>query len=222
VSQSEHLTIADINDVLSWGWDGRRLVDQMIDLWYETIEGLTYEHVGEPEQWLPIFMEYPDTWRLFVSAPETIAGYWHFLPLSEPLFALAKQGCLKDSHITTSGALLPMEKPGWYDIYAFTVCVRSGFRGVPVLMLMGKSFLDVVRKFAGKGIFIREICSNVFTPIGLGFNQALGLSYVCDHIDHGKIFLGELSSLLQHNRVRAFPEFNIAELCQLYGVSSKG
>jgi hypothetical protein len=222
VRQSKELAIADISDVLSWGWDGPRLVDEVIELWYETIEGLTYENVGEPEQWLPVFMEYPDTWRLFVSAPETIVGYWHFLPLSAPLFALAKQGRLLDRQITASGALLPMDKPGWYDIYAFTVCVRSGFRGVPVLMLMGKSFLDVVRKFAEKGIFIRQICSNVFTPIGLGFNQALGLSYVCDHIDHGKIFLGDFPSVLEHNRFRDDPEFKVAELCELYEASSKG
>jgi hypothetical protein len=220
VKQSSHLTIADINDVTSWGWDGRRLVEEVLELAYETTEDLTSDHVGEAEQWVSSFVDHPDTWRLIINAPESIVAYWHFLPLCGSMFELAKEGSLMDSQITDD-SLLRMEQPGWYDIYVVSVCVRSGFRGISVLMLIGKSFLDVIKKFALKGIFIREVCSNAFTPIALGFNKGLGLNYVCDHIDHGKIFLSELSSILQHSRFKDDPEFNISELCKLYGVDAK-
>lgn len=106
--------VADIEDITSWGWDGHRLLDELIRLDYETLEGLTVDHEGHTAQWAPVFMDHPETWRLIADAPGSIVGYWHFVPLFDADYELVKQGHLLDSQITTDRVRL-FELPGWYN-----------------------------------------------------------------------------------------------------------
>lgn len=205
VIQIPSLIVADINDVMSWGWNGRRLLDELIRLDYQTMEGLTQDHEGQTSQWDPVFMDHPDTWRLLVNAPGNIVGYWHFVPLFDTDYNLAKQGQLMDSQITTDKVRL-FELPGCYDIYFVSICIQSRYRRTPAVRLLFNSILDVFADLANEGVSIREVCTNAYTPSGVALCKSLGLIYVRDHIDHGRIFLTQFSSLIQHDLFKRYPE----------------
>ena len=216
-SRNVPLTVADAGDVISWGWDGRRLCNKLIDLRYETMEGMTPQGQGDPDQWASIYMDHPDTWRLLVEGPESIVGFWHFVSLYEEAFAMARGGRILSSKITAD-MVHPLKQPGWYDIYVVSICVKSRLRKTSALNQIAKTFFDVVTKLARKGVLIREVCGNASTRTGLAFNTALGLTYVADHEAHGRIFAGHLPSLLEQNRLRAEHEFDTSELYELYGL----
>jgi hypothetical protein len=207
--QISALSVADIDDVISWGWDGLRLLDELIQLDYQTMEGLTPDHEGQTRQWAPVFMDHPDTWRLIVNSSGKIVGYWHFVPLFEPEYNLARQGQLIDGHITTDKLKL-FELPGQYDVYFVTMCIQSQFRRTPAVRLLFNSLLQVIAYLAQEGVFIREVCANAYTPSGVSLCRSLGLMHVGNHISHGQIFLAKFSSLLCHELSRPYPELRRA------------
>ena len=61
VNKGEVIKVANIDDVLSWKWTGKRLLEDLIRTHYENMEGLDSEHEGNAEQWAPVFMDNPDT-----------------------------------------------------------------------------------------------------------------------------------------------------------------
>jgi hypothetical protein len=191
------LTIADIDNVISWGWDGNRLLDELIALDYRTIDGLTQAHEGQTAQWSPVFMDHPDTWRLLINGPGNIVGYWHFVPLFQQEYELAKQGRLTDSQITTDTVRV-LELPGWYNIYFVSICVHPPYRRTPRMRALYKSFLDVITELALEGVFIREICANAYTLSGEALCKDLGFNFVTNHVDHGKIYATDFVNLLDH------------------------
>ena len=106
------LSIADLNTVFGWGWDARKLAEELTRLDYELIPGMDAKDEGTAEQWTSVFLKWPQTWRLMVSGASNIVGYWHFVPLKKESFDVAMQGRLLDSEITES-MLLPMDRPGY-------------------------------------------------------------------------------------------------------------
>ncbi len=197
-SQLPFLTVADIDNVISWGWDGSRLLDELIDLDYRTIDGLTQLHEGHTAQWSPVFMDHPDTWRLLITGPGDIVGYWHFVPLFQSEYELAKQGQLTDSQITADTVRV-LELPGWYNIYFVSICVHPPYRRTPRMRALYKAFLDVATELALEGVFIREVCANAYTPSGEALCKDLGFDFVTRHVDHGKIYATDFINLLNHD-----------------------
>lgn len=210
-SQLSFLTVADIDNVICWGWDGNKLLDELIALDYQTIDGLTPDHEGQTNQWAPVFMDHPDTWRLIINGPGSIIGYWHFVPLFKTEHELARQGKLTDSQITTDKVRV-FEFPGWYDIYFVSICILPKYRRTPALRLLFKSFLDVVMELSLEEVFIREICANAYTASGLALCKSLGLNLLTDHTDHGQIYSAEFKDLLGNELFKGYPE-----LRRLYG-----
>jgi hypothetical protein len=212
--QPPFLTVADIDNVISWGWDGQRLLDELIKLDYQTIEGLTPDHEGHAVQWAPVFMDHPDTWRLLITGPERIVGYWHFVPLFNPEYQEAKQGLLSDGQITTD-IVRVMELPGWYDIYFVSICVQPIYRRTPRMRLLYKAFFDVMMELALEGVFIKEVCANAYTRSGEALCKDLGFNFLTNHVDHGKIYLAQFSDLLEQDISK-----NYHDLRRLYGSPS--
>ena len=179
------LSIADLNTVLSWGWDGRKLLDEIIKLDYELIPGMDARDEGTAEQWTDVFMKWPQTWRLLVSGASTIVGYWHFVTLKKEYFETAMQGRLLDSQITED-KVAPMEKPGDYDVYWVMTGVVSRLQHTTAYDVLYGSFLRVAEDLADRGIFIRSICD-----AGAAVSERFGRRVVAKHVSKGDVYMGK-------------------------------
>jgi hypothetical protein len=185
-NESKH-RIADDRDVKMWGWDSKKLLDELIKLDYETMEGLTRDMEGSTDQWADVFSESPDTWRLLVNGSESIIGYWHFVPLFPDDFQKAKLGELKDSEIVAE-RIMPLDIPGDYDIYVVSIALRRGYRNHEDRSLLFGSFFEEVYSLAKDGIFIRNIITNAFTPDGFRTCTRFGMKAIAKHAQYGDIF----------------------------------
>jgi len=186
-AEAPDLSIASVDDVLAWGWDGRQLLDALISLDHETIEGMTDIDEGRTEQWAPVFMDHPETWRLITDGPGSIAGYWHFVPLFEEEFARAKDGLLNDSEVTTDKVRL-FELPGEYDMYVTIFCLKPRFRRPLAVTKLFDSFLDMLTLLARQGVFFREICANAYSANGVKLCRHFGMAPHKDHSSRGVIY----------------------------------
>jgi hypothetical protein len=194
-SSVQSLQVADIDDIIKWGWDGVRLLDELIKLDYKTMDGLTEVHEGQISQWAPVFMDHPDTWRLIINAPENIIGYWHYVPLFGQEYTLAMNGKLMDSEITTDKVKI-FELPGWYNIYFVSICILSQYRRTPAIRLLFDSLISVVTNLASEGVMIKEILANAYTDSGKSLCKSLDMKFLKKHEDHGEIFFAEFNDLL--------------------------
>ncbi|MCL4480966.1 MAG: hypothetical protein M1113_05740 [Candidatus Thermoplasmatota archaeon] len=197
-NESQH-RIADDRDVKMWGWDPKKLLDELIKLDYETMEGLTRDMEGSTDQWADVFSESPDTWRLLVNGSESIIGYWHFVPLFPEDFQKAKLGELKDSEIIAE-RIMPLDLPGDYDIYVVSIALRRGYRNHEDRTLLFGSFFEEVYSLAKGGIFIRNIVTNAFTPDGFRTCTRFGMREVAKHVQHGNIFYRSLYPFYEQDK----------------------
>lgn len=189
------LAVAGLGDVLDWDWTGEKLLEAFIALDYATLEGLTAAHEGSPRQWAPVFMNHPETWRMLVSAPEEIRGYWHFAPLFPEDYERARNGRLLDSEITADRIRL-FELPGEYEIYFVQLCMHQRFRHPAHVRQLFRSIFDVLEELADQGIFVRELCANAYTDIGRAICKSCNLSLLCEHVEHGSIFGSPIRNVL--------------------------
>lgn len=204
-SPSEELYVSDINDVLRWKWDGRKLLEELIQLDYITTDELTHAHEGDPDQWGPVFMNHPETWRLLITGPEKIVGYWHIAPLFPPEYELARSGNLLDSQITVDTVQF-FEFPDLYNIYFVQVCMHPQYRRPRQVQLLFETFFEVLDTLSADGIFIREICANAFTKVGVSLCRSFNMEPICKHSEHGVIYAAQISAVLKHFLTRRFPE----------------
>lgn len=182
------LVVAGIDELLSWGWDGKQFLQTLFDRDKETIEGLSAEYSGTIDQWIPIVMNHPYTWRIIVDKPGSIVGNWHFVSFDEAMFRKALRGTLRDKDITEDKVRY-MDMPGWYDIYFLAVFLLPRFRQrLENLLLLRKSILDHFTDLARQGVFINRICTHAYTPAGESFCKSFDLKPGHEHIDRGRIY----------------------------------
>ncbi len=182
------LSVAGKRDVEVWNWTKEKLLEALIGLDFEVIDGLTPVDEGTINQWGPVFWEHPHTWRLLLDDPESIVGYWHYVPLRAPDFAQAKQGQLVDSDI-----ILPkvsqLALAQCHDIYFVSICLKKGFgENVAWTRQLFESFLEVATELARQGYFFKEVCANAYTPIGESICEGLEMEPKANHKNHGKIY----------------------------------
>jgi hypothetical protein len=205
-TQRQGPTIASIEDVLDWNWNGGVLLDRLISLDYATIPGLTADNEGQSEQWAPVFMEHPDTWRLLIDGAEHIVGYWHFVPLFDAEYQLAKEGLLFDGDIT-SDKLCYFELPGFYNIYFVSISLLPNYRGVRNFRLLLDSLFEQFTELAARNIYFKEVCANAFTESGESLCKTLEMQFIGQHKDHGKLFIKTFSPLPSLKIFQLYPEF---------------
>jgi len=182
------LSVVGIEQLLSWGWDGKRFLQTLFDLDKETIDGLSPDYSGTVEQWIPIVMNHPYTWRLLIDKPGSIVGNWHFVSLLEPMYRKALRGTIRDKDITEDKVRY-MDMSGWYDIYFLAVFLLPRFRQhLENLLLLRKSILDHFTDLARQGVFINKICAHAYTPAGESFCRSFDLKPGHKHVDRGRIY----------------------------------
>lgn len=202
---SSQFSIATAADVVSWGWSGVELLEHLIRLDYATIEGLNEDNEGRAEQWSPVFMDHPDTWRLLVTQPGEIVGYWHFVPLFEDDLQRARSGTLLDSDITTDRVCY-LELPGTYGIYFVSITVLPSHRGISSFRMLMDALVAQLIRLARHGVFFGEICANAFTPQGEALCKTLALGFVCNHTEFGRIYASALRPVVARGIFGAHPE----------------
>jgi hypothetical protein len=108
------LSLAHLEDVMQWGWNGATLLHHLIALDRRLLgDLLTDAREGTSEQWAPVFMAHPETWALLTTGPKQIKGYWCFTALNDAQFRRAKAGELLDSEITLD-TVAQLDIPGIY------------------------------------------------------------------------------------------------------------
>lgn len=196
-SNDHRLTVGNIENIINLGWDGAELLRSLIALDYRVIAGLKVDHEGEVDQWVPVFMNHPQTWRVVFDMEMTIVGYWHFVPLCSSYFQTAQEGRLLDSEITIE-KLEFFELPGWYDIYFVTLELLPQYRNPRGFGLLFSSLIDVISELAVDKIFIRNICTNAYTVKSISLCRALGLTRTGPHTAAGgDVYEGSFETVVQ-------------------------
>jgi len=182
------LFIADLDDVVKWGWDGKKLLRHLIALDYETTDNLNEVNEGTPDQWAPVFMKNPDCWKLLAIRDTELVGYWSFFALKDNIFELAKQGQLYDSEITIEN-VVEIDQPGTYNIYVSIICIKENYRKKGFTILLN-SFIDKLNELTITNRKIDKICVNAFSDEGRVLSKNFGLKQVVSHKEFGKIYFG--------------------------------
>ncbi|MGH9844275.1 MAG: hypothetical protein ACREEM_36595, partial [Blastocatellia bacterium] len=106
------------------------VINHTVAIDYDTIENLNEGNEGVHEQWISVVTNHPDTVCLLIDGVKNkIVGYWHFVPLFEKEFQLAKQGKLYDIQITPDRVCF-LSLPGLYKIYFVVISLLPEYRGI--------------------------------------------------------------------------------------------
>lgn len=194
------LFIASIDDVVRWGWGGKKLLQHLIALDYETTDNLNEDNEGTTNQWAPVFMENPDCWKLLAIRSCEVVGYWSFFPLKKDFFEKMKSGVANDSEITTE-TVASFNAPGYYDIYICIICIKEIYRRTGYTMLYD-SLVAKLNELTDAGYIINEVCANAFTDIGEVMSKNIGLKRLRNHNNFGVIYCGTYKEVCMSKAAR--------------------
>lgn len=181
------LSVGKIDDVISWGWNSRNLIDELEKIDYEVIEDLKPEDEGETGPWARIRFSHPDTWRILYKSRGEIAGYWSYVPLFSENLEMLKNGKIIEGQISED--MIPaMELSGHFKIFFTMLALREGYRGTSSIHLLYYSFLKVVEELASQKIFFDEIATNAYTPAGEAVCKSFGMRFVSNSPSKGKLY----------------------------------
>ena len=211
------LSVATLDDVRDWGWSPWRLAQEVNDFRLHSIADLSAGLQPAPARWGKLYYDLPGTWRMLITGPEQIAGFWQFLPLTATAHTLFRSGRTL-IHKPLAEVIQPLDRPGWYDISLYTVSVHPQFRNALTAMLLANSLLNVITDLARRGILIRELMAGIVTREGRMLNRGLGLNleYVADHEVTGQVYAGHFPSILRRRIVKESPDVQLKTLCELY------
>lgn len=194
------LFIANFEDIISWGWSGKKLLQHLIALDYETTDNLSEKNEGTSHQWAPVFMNNPNCWKLLAIRPGEIVGYWSYFALKEEFFRQMKQGIVSDSQITIE-TVEPIECPGIYNIYIVIICIKEHYRKSGY-KLLHDSFIDNLNDLTNSGCTINEVCINAFTDIGEVMCKNFGLKKVTNHSEFGIMYASNYTEMCKSRGAR--------------------
>lgn len=206
--------IVDIPELLKMGWTIRDYVKRATSLSYEVYdEELTEDHVTELEKSIKVVSEQPDNRRMLLDENNELIGMWSFKPFYSEIFKKAKKGELFDSEITPS--IMPTLIPGGiYNIYFTNIVLKKRYRNTTAYIILLYSIIELIKKWAEEDIFINEICAQAYSDNGKNLCKTVGLDFIKKHIDHGDIYCGYVSDLVNKPFCNRFDD--IEELRDLY------
>ena len=202
--------------VLTWqeleshGIPTEHIMRACMSLDYENINGLDEASAGTIRQWRPIVDNGRDGYSLLVDPGWNVVGYWHFLPLSNRLFALACAGELEDEMIKVEEVPV-MGLPGFYDVYFVVVLVKPELRSCKATRLLYEAFLERLRYMSRQNIYINSICTNAFSPEGLALCRTVGMQKLRDHKRMGEVYFLDADGISRF--IRRDTELHAAYRC---------
>lgn len=214
---SSTLSVADLNDVREWGWTPLRLAEELNDFRLRSIADLVADRQRPAAAYGTSFFDHPDTWRILVTGPEQIVGFWNFNSFTSAARAVYLDG-QSTMHWPIEEVLRPMKEPGWYDIWINTISVHPQYQSLFSAMLLANSLLQVLIDLAQRGILIREVFAGILTREGRLLNHGLGLDlkHIGGNETAGDIYSGHLPSILRRLIATEGSDENMKTLCALY------
>ncbi len=199
------LKIWSLRELEEHGWKLEETLPKWLRIDYETISNLSERHEGSVAQWLDVVEELPASWRLLVDeATGEIVGYWHFVPLSEESYDLAKTGKLYGSDVTIDKVPFLL-LPGRYKLYFVGFSLLRKHKTLQNFRLLFEALLRGWEEFAESDIIFEEVCANAYTDEGLSLCKTLGMQKVCNHEDRGEIYSMRLLPLASLNILNQYP-----------------
>lgn len=174
--------IAGLEELLEIGIDSQIVEDETRRLDFDDYEGLTEESAGTPEQWIEIWDNHPEFWRVLLFNNK-IVGYFLFTFLDEENFEKLKAGQLGDSDITDDIIInVDNFECQFGDNYCYFMDVviekEHRIRGSKMLF---DAFVNQLIYFAENGIFITELCAIGYTRQGDALCKKIGMDFISSH-----------------------------------------
>ncbi len=163
------------------------IVKKLIQMDYENIENLRKDDEGTFEQWYPIFLKNPETWRIMVNSKNEIIGYWHFVPLRLETYEKIKMGKMHEIELNEND-IIELVKKGNYKIYFRSLVLKKEYRKSKATEELIVSFFNVLKKLEEKGIIMDEMCANAYTLQGKKWCEKLGMEYIGEMSPNGSLY----------------------------------
>jgi hypothetical protein len=189
-----YLRIIDQKELFNMGWNAHSLLDYLINLDFEVIEGLVDNAEGNVSQWAPIFENAPYSYRLLVDENNLIVGYWHFVIPTEDIIKKCRLGLLNESKLSPAD-IIDINNPGLYDIYIVSICLLPKYQMTGASTMLIASLREVIRQLAKDGVIVRHIFGNAYSTKGQKFSKKIGLKKITNHIEHGIVVMGNTKGI---------------------------
>ncbi len=186
-----------INELIKMGWNFDTLLDDLIELDYEDIRGLSIKDEGTHLEWVGIVKKSPDSARILIDK-KGIVGYWHFFALTDKIFNYAKSGKLVESHINKD-EVYSLKKPGRYKMYFSVIVLVPELRDTGTIRLLDRSFYEAIEKYARKGVYFDEICLNTYTRDGFKRAKQFGMKKIARDVSKGDMYWLDFPTFLAKN-----------------------
>lgn len=206
------IRMVKFDELIELGWTYESYIQDCLSLWEKTVD-IPEEHNGDLEQWLPIIKNYPKNREILLNENNKFIGYWNFEPLFDDIFEKAKKGELLDGELHTE--MIPPFLDGKYNIYIISVMIREDYRGEAVaLKKILLSMIEYVECLSKENIFINKICAWAYTSAGISLAKHIGLKFHKNHVETGKIYLGNIQDLLDQPICKSFVELKKIYKCR--------
>lgn len=175
------------------GMDEYDLLDRLIEIDTEIIPRIMLEDEGTTEQWAPIFVASPFTWKLLTYG-DRVVGYWQYLCLKDQYYEMVKSGQLRDAEITTEMIEAPsFVKPEKnFKMYVVMVGVDAAHQHIGAGNRLIQSFIKEVQRAAQSGLFFSEVCAIAFSLQGLHLCRDCGMKRIGHHTSVAEDELAEI------------------------------
>lgn len=160
-------------------------VDLFRDLILPTEAGPTH-WVGAVDDWMRVFTNFPETWRVWLSGTNEVLAYWNWANPEPRTFSRAMAGDYPEAEITVE-SLRPVGTSERVNIYGPALYVRADIQKSVKAWLAARvvaSFLYHLKRLERSGVRFSEICTPVATADGRGWAERFKLSRMPDAISY--------------------------------------
>jgi len=215
--QSE-LKVVGLTELDAVGWSVEELLRHIRDLDRSLYTNSGNAAIGNADQWLPIFMNNPETWRAVISSCGELAAYWQTAAVNDDLYFSLKSG-LSNEEMLTASSYRPLTSPGTFNLYVVSICINPVYRKAETSMAVIDSFFCVLDDLSRKDIFFNEITGSACSEDGAQICRTFRLEYLRDNTI-GKIYSGYVGNMIRRFKgplSARYPDlyrnYSSAELC---------
>lgn len=187
-------TVLSADKLVSAGWTLKEVVRQIFALDHDVYEDLTAENEGTIEQWMPVYKQFPQSWRAIAKERQLI-GYWQFAVFLPDFYESVKQGKLMEGNIDPIECYDLFDIPGVYNMYIVSICLSEEFRNTVARQLLIDSFFDVLNELSKERVFFSEVMTNAYSVEGTSTCKAFRLTYYGPHCHSGKMYVGSMKGI---------------------------
>jgi DNA-binding CsgD family transcriptional regulator len=194
----------DLNQLIKKGWTIEIFAQEIINVFYKTIDNLADDNVSTLEEMVEIIKFNNETKKILIDSEGAVIGCWSLDPLFDEYFEKDKKGEFYVSEFTKDA--VPIFVPGnTYNIHFGAICLVGGYRRLSIFKILLYSIVEYIERLAINDIFINEICTQAYSREGRALAKSLGLHYCAEHKDsHGQVYCGIANELLRRTFLNDF------------------